>query len=150
MGNCVENLATARLVLDKQIGSIIKASSIYLSEPWGFENESWFYNQMLLCDTILSSSNILDIILKIETKMGRTRSEEAGYKSRIIDIDIIYHDDEIINKTTIKIPHPMMDKRLFVLMPLCEIAPDFVNPVLKKTNIDLLDECKDKSSIKKL
>jgi 7,8-dihydro-6-hydroxymethylpterin-pyrophosphokinase len=97
-------------------------------------------------ETELTPSGILGRILMIETLLGRVRSE-THYTSRLIDIDILLYEDMIVDEETLKIPHPLMHERKFVLVPLCEIAPELVHPVLKKSISELLGICEDKSKV---
>ncbi len=145
MGEKIENLDNACLFLEDKVGKIISKSKIYQTKAWGVENQADFLNQILLFSTVLSPEILLKEILGIELSLGRVRKTHWG--ERIIDIDIIYFDDMIINDTfgehTLVVPHPQLEKRLFVLVPLVEIAPDFVHPILKQTNKELLSVCKD-------
>ena len=143
LGNSLEMLEKAVDLITKRIGEIINSSPIYRSEPWGFESANWFYNQAIRCETSLSPEKALAVILDIETELGRTRNTQNTYESRSMDIDILYYDDQIITTETLQIPHKHIQDRRFVLMPLCDIAPDFVHPVLKKTSLELLYLCED-------
>jgi 2-amino-4-hydroxy-6-hydroxymethyldihydropteridine diphosphokinase len=99
-------------------------------------------------ETNLSPSGLLGRILMIESLLGRVRSD-THYASRIIDLDILFYDNIIINEISLKIPHPLMQERMFVLVPLCEIEPDYVHPVFNQTIASLLKKCKDKSKVRK-
>ena len=143
IGNCLETLEKARVLIAERVGAIADLSPIYRAEPWGFSSEDWFYNQAVRCETKLSPEAVLSAILNIETELGRKRTPENTYGSRSIDIDILYFDNEIISTETLQIPHKHIQDRRFALMPLCDIAPDFVHPVLKKTSLELLYLCED-------
>jgi 2-amino-4-hydroxy-6-hydroxymethyldihydropteridine diphosphokinase len=132
----------------KRIGDIVNISSTYQSDAWGKEDQDCFYNQVLIVKTKHSSSALLDKILEIENEIGRIRHEKWG--SRIIDIDILFYNDEIINKVDLIIPHPLMQDRKFVLMPLSELCPDLIHPQLKLKIKDILNSCFDKLVVVKI
>jgi 2-amino-4-hydroxy-6-hydroxymethyldihydropteridine diphosphokinase len=141
LGNRLEQLEKAVQELEQYAGIIEKASSVFETEAWGKEGLPSHLNQALHLKTILSPFELLKVIHSIEEDLGRIRQEKWGV--RMIDIDIIYFDDLIIASPTLQVPHPLMQVRNFVLQPLCEIAPDFVHPVLMKTNKELLQLSKD-------
>ena len=124
-------------------------SSVYESEAWGFTSDQKFLNQVVIVDTDLEPIELLNCILKIEKDLGRTRGKKSVYTSRNIDIDILYFNDQLINKSELVIPHPRLYKRRFALEPLVEVAPDYEHPVLKKTNEELLEGIKDSSVVNK-
>jgi 2-amino-4-hydroxy-6-hydroxymethyldihydropteridine diphosphokinase len=122
---------------------IVKKSSVYETEPWGFKAIQTFLNQVLAVDTALSPDEFLGLCQQIELKSGRQRGSEQ-YISRTIDIDILLWKDEVIDLPELKVPHPLIAKRRFVLDPLHEIAPDLKHPVNGMTIKDLLLQCEDK------
>ncbi|NOY95280.1 MAG: 2-amino-4-hydroxy-6-hydroxymethyldihydropteridine diphosphokinase [Chlorobi bacterium] len=136
----------ARGLIDEIMGNIILSSSIYESPPWGFESEDTFWNQVLKIVTNLSPAELLGGINRIEGIFGRKRTS-TGYSSRQMDIDILYFDDLILETEELTIPHPLLHKRMFVLAPLCEIAPDFIHPVLRLTSKEMKGNCTDKSVV---
>lgn len=129
------------------IGEIKIESSIYESAPWGFEAQSSFLNQILIVETDLKPMGILERIKSIEKEMGRVKTSES-YESRTIDIDILFYNEEIIAFPELIIPHPQLHKRRFTLVPLAEIAPEFIHPVFNKSINDLLINCSDDSVVK--
>ena len=149
LGNKFAALDQARKEIEAEFGHINKVSSVYEAEPWGFMSEQLFLNQVVLIDTNESPDIILDKILAIECKIGRDK-EQHGSKSRIIDIDILLYGDEIINDPELTIPHPRMHLRNFALVPLNEIAPSKVHPMLHKTIEHIKSECPDKLMVKKV
>ena len=106
-----------------------------------------FFNQVAQVKTSLSAEKLLSLLLQLEKDLGRERRDTGGYASRTIDIDILFFNDEIIKKEGLQVPHPRLPLRRFALRPLCEIAPDLMHPVLKKTVRELLRECPDTSEV---
>lgn len=135
--------------IDTRIGSVVKQSSFYASEPWGFEALEDFINAVVEVETFLNPGEILHEILEIEKATGRTRSRSQAYASRVLDIDILFYDDLIMESDNLFVPHPRMHLRRFTLMPLNEIAPALVHPLFKKSVATLLEECTDRLFVKK-
>lgn len=141
-------IAQATELIQQRIGSVVAASRIYETEPWGeFEVKSdelrveSFLNRGLLVETTLTAQEVLHEALKIEAELGRVRKEGSKlYNSRPMDIDLIFYNDEVIETPQLTIPHPRMHLRQFVLEPLAEIMPDYRHPVLHKTVKELLYE----------
>jgi 2-amino-4-hydroxy-6-hydroxymethyldihydropteridine diphosphokinase len=146
LGNREENLNKAKVMIGSSIGSVISSSSLYETEPWGFESKEEFLNMVICIETKLSPSGLLGRILMIESQLGRVRCD-TKYSSRVIDIDILLYDNDIVNEEALIIPHPKIEERRFVLVPLAEIAPDLIHPVLNKSLKSLLQTCSDKSSV---
>ena len=149
LGDREKNLKEAITGIGKYIGRVVNSSSVYETEPWGFEAEQQFLNIVVKVETELVPSEVLRAILILETKLGRVRSE-IQYSSRVIDIDILFYGDEIINSEELKVPHPLLPERKFVLVPLCEIEPELVHPGLKQSVTSLLEKCVDKSEVRKV
>jgi len=145
IGNRKKNLKTAAELIQERLGQIIQSSKIYETEAWGITNQASFYNQVLFIESEFSAKEILKKILKIEEEMGRMRTIKNA--ARIIDIDILFFNDEVINKPNLNVPHPEIVNRRFVLTPLNELAPNFVHPVLKKSIHYLLANCKDQLKV---
>lgn len=122
---------------------LIRASALYETEPWGVKDQNWFLNMVVEIKTDLSAQDLLLKCLSIEKMLGRDRSREQRWGERPVDIDIIFYDNQIINTGILTVPHPRMHERAFVLVPLLELIPDFVHPVLKKSVSDLYDELDD-------
>jgi 2-amino-4-hydroxy-6-hydroxymethyldihydropteridine diphosphokinase len=132
----------ARTSLNTRIGEIRFQSAVYETEPWGFESIDLFWNQALEISTSLSPDEVLSQTQMIEQELGRIR-KESHYVSRVIDIDILFYGDQIINQEKLIIPHPRIQERKFALMPLKEIAPELIHPVVQKSIRQLLEECAD-------
>ncbi len=138
MGNREEFLARAEAEITQYIGSIEALSSVIETAPWGKTDQPHFLNRVLKVTTQLTPSSLMKSLLEIEKMMGRNRNEKWG--PRIIDLDILFFDYQIISEPGLCIPHPHLHEREFVLKPIVEIAPDFMHPVLKKTMSELLQE----------
>ncbi|MDA3911354.1 MAG: 2-amino-4-hydroxy-6-hydroxymethyldihydropteridine diphosphokinase [Bacteroidales bacterium] len=149
LGNRAENLSACRKSIREQIGDIMKASSIYESESWGFSHPRDFYNQVLHVKTNLNVGVVLQKIQRIETELGRIRSEKKAqtYEGRAIDIDILLLDKLVVQDKSLQIPHPHMLNRNFVMIPMVEIAETIIHPILQKSMKELLADCPDKGKI---
>jgi len=148
LGNRQLFLQKAMQHIESEIAPIVKRSSVYETQSWGKSDAPDYLNQVIQLKTDLTPQSLLQNILNIENIMGRRREEKWG--SRIIDIDILFFGALVINVPGLIIPHPELDKRRFTLVPLCEIAPDFVHPLLKKSVFQLKSELKDNLIVKKV
>ena len=128
--------------IEKKVGIIISRSSIYQSKSWGFDSND-FYNLCLLIDTDIVPKSLLINLKKIEKSMGR-EDIDGSYSDRFIDIDILFYDNITTDSEDLKIPHPKIEIRKFVLVPMLEIADDYVHPILNKTIKELYNDCSDK------
>ena len=138
-------LQTARDLISKELGLIEKSSKIYESTPWGVDDQDCFLNQVLLLSTSIEPHELLKLILVIEKKIGRIRI--GRWWERVIDIDILFYNDNIIETIDLCIPHKYLSKRRFVLMPLCEIAENLNHPKQNKTILELFNECIDEEKV---
>jgi len=146
-GNRLEVIQSAIECIHNEVGTIVKVSRLYETPAWGFESEP-FYNCALVIHSPLSADVILGKVLSLEKKLGRVRSEKEGYQSRIIDIDVIAFNEDIIATENLKIPHPLMQERMFVLLPMRDLNLDWRHPILQKYLPELLKASEDKSNCK--
>ena len=131
IGNKRRNMITAAALLAERVGDILALSGFYETEPWGFESENFKLK------TSFSPLELLRITQRIEKELGRAEKSSGVYHDRIIDIDILLYEDEVLQIPELTLPHPLMHERKFVMEPLAEIAPFVVHPVLKERIIDL-------------
>ncbi|MCW5911778.1 MAG: 2-amino-4-hydroxy-6-hydroxymethyldihydropteridine diphosphokinase [Cyclobacteriaceae bacterium] len=148
LGQSPEILEQARAQLGQRLGKIERASSLYRTRAWGETNQPDFLNQVVSISFSGRASTALQAALQIELSMGRTRIKKWG--ARTLDIDLLYHGNAILKTPELTLPHPALHLRRFTLIPLVEIAPDFVHPVLLKTQQQLLDECPDSLEVTRL
>jgi len=149
IGNKADNFNKVYTFIKNELGEIVISSSVYETPPWGFSADDNFWNQVLIVETELSPTEVLQKINKIENRFGRER-EPGKYNSREMDIDILYYDDIFVETENLIIPHPRIQHRKFVLVPLNEIATDFKHPLLRLTSFQMLENCRDESVILKL
>ncbi len=120
--------------------NIVTTSSFYESEPWQMNSENWFVNAIIQISTTFSPEELLRECQRIENQLGRKREANSGYTDRTIDIDILFYENKIINTDTLTIPHRFFHRRAFLMVPMLEIAEDFVHPLFNKTVENLYDE----------
>ena len=142
LGDRQQNLDQARNWINKKIGELILSSSIYETAPWGITGQPPYLNQVVRIETGMSPNDLLIELLDIERTMGRKRYKK--WDSRLIDLDILFYEDLIINEKHLIIPHPEIPNRRFTLVPLAEIAGSEVHPVHKISITKLLKETPDK------
>ena len=139
LGDKEQNIKTALKLVEERVGKIIIQSSICQTMPWGFHSDNIFFNSAACVETNLTPMQVLSVIKMIEMEMGRTsKSSQGMYADRIIDLDLLFYEDQVINEVMLTVPHPLLQYRMFVLMPMTEIAPDLVHPVLKLPMRELL------------
>jgi 2-amino-4-hydroxy-6-hydroxymethyldihydropteridine diphosphokinase len=146
LGDREKNFIHTKAKLTSTCGNIIKQSLIYQTAPWGKTNQPNFLNQVIILKTLLGAQALLQALLQIETDMGRIRMDKYG--ERIIDIDILFYNGDIIHSENLIIPHPHLHKRKFVLIPLAEIVPNKIHPVFKVSVKKLLQNCIDDLEVK--
>jgi 2-amino-4-hydroxy-6-hydroxymethyldihydropteridine diphosphokinase len=142
------NLARARRLLERSGVRIVRSSSLYHTQPVGKSDQPWFINQVIEIATALRPQGLLRLLKSIERKLGRRPSPVNG--PRLIDLDILLAGDLVMKGKTLIIPHPRLRQRNFVLVPLEEIAPDAVHPVVKKTVLDLCRSSEDPAVVRRL
>ena len=147
LGNSKAQLTKARQHIEKLIGPVTRQSSLYTTAAWGNTKQPDFLNQVISVETKLTAAQTMQTILNIEKKMGRLRTVKNA--PRIIDIDILFFNKEIIDLKYLIIPHPQIQNRRFVLVPLNQLSPNLKHPVLKKTVHQLLTHCPDNLNVKK-
>ena len=148
LGDREQILSNAIEKMNKEIGLLVECSAIYETEPWGFDHELNFLNQVVVLDSDLEAMQILDITQNIEKDLGRIRKKNQ-YSERTIDIDILFYGEKRIFSDRLEVPHPRIQERMFALMPMMDVGADLVHPVIGKTIKELLVGCPDKMEVKK-
>jgi 2-amino-4-hydroxy-6-hydroxymethyldihydropteridine diphosphokinase len=148
IGDSKKNIAIAKKEIEKQIGKILRSSSVYATAAWGNKDQPDFLNQIIVITTAYEPPYVLQLILSIEKKMGRIRTQKNA--PRTIDIDILFFDKLIINEANLVIPHPLIGERNFVLVPMNQLSPQFIHPNYHKTIHEMLLKCTDRLSVKKI
>lgn len=139
LGDKEQNLRFAVQKIEERIGKVISLSAFYATAPWGFSSENMFLNAAVCVETNLPPLSILHLTQEIEREIGRAhKSVNRIYSDRLIDIDLLLYDNLVLDTPELKLPHPLMHERRFVMEPLAEIAPELLHPVLKKTMRELL------------
>jgi 2-amino-4-hydroxy-6-hydroxymethyldihydropteridine diphosphokinase len=149
LGNRSGNLHQACFMIEESIGPIKSVSSIYETEPWGYDSKNSFINQCITVGSDMDPGRILERIHLIEAKLGR-KGRSLDYIDRLIDIDILFYGDMVLSHPGLQIPHPKIRDRRFSLVPLAEIMPDFEHPIFRKKISTLLSECMDKGKVKRI
>ncbi|WP_017731476.1 2-amino-4-hydroxy-6-hydroxymethyldihydropteridine diphosphokinase [Nafulsella turpanensis] len=141
LGDRAANLLRAIDALEQAAIKVVAQSELYETAAWGLESQPSFLNQVVEIKTELAPLSLLQCLLETEQQMGRKRNEKWG--ERLIDIDILYYADRVVKEPSLHIPHPHIQERRFTLVPLCELVPLLVHPLLGKTQQELLDVCPD-------
>ena len=147
-GNKLQNIEQAVQLISEKVGMIVEKSDVFITAAWGNINQPDFLNQALCLQTPLSASDLLKQLLSIEQEFGRVRDHQK-WMERTMDIDILFYNDDIITTSELIIPHPLIQERNFVLIPMAQLAPMLVHPVFKKNIETLLSECSDKLEVTK-
>lgn len=149
LGDKQQLFTKALEMIASNVGTITAQSAVYETEPWGFKSNDLFWNQAVVVETRLQPLQLLEQTQHIEKQLGRVRHAQQ-YASRLIDLDLMFYDEQVIRHPRLEIPHPRIAERRFVLKPLAEIAPHFLHPVLHKTIAQLLADCPDQLAVNKL
>jgi len=147
IGERLLNLEKAEQEISVLLGKIIQRSSVYETAPWGNTSQGNFLNSVIVIESFYSANEIMTKIIFIEEAMGRVRTKK--WEARVIDIDILFFNDEIISTENLTVPHPGLHLRKFTLIPLVELMPSFIHPVFKKTVTELLSDLNDPLEVKK-
>lgn len=148
MGDRVGYLQQANNLLNYTPGiKVLMSSSLYESEPVGYTDQEWFVNAVLLLETELTPNELLAECMRIETQLGRVRTPENRWKERTLDLDILFYGDKMIYEEDLQIPHPRLHQRAYALVPMLEIDPDFIHPVISKTVSDIHNEMEDPEEV---
>jgi 2-amino-4-hydroxy-6-hydroxymethyldihydropteridine diphosphokinase len=145
LGDRMRTLQRAAAEIDARVGSVVQRSALYETAPWGVQEQPAFLNQALAVVTELAPEEVLRHLLDIEHELGRVRYERWG--ARDIDIDMLYYDDLVMDTARLTLPHPRLPERRFALVPLAEIAPELVHPVLRVGTSRLLEQCPDEGEV---
>ncbi|MCD6365954.1 MAG: 2-amino-4-hydroxy-6-hydroxymethyldihydropteridine diphosphokinase [Bacteroidales bacterium] len=144
LGNRQNAIFLSQQFILQQIGYIVNESAIYETEPWMMDSDEWFLNQVIEVETNLEPHSLLLKLKDFEQTHGRRTETHSGkYQSRVIDMDILFYGNRIINSSDLVVPHPFLHERKFVLIPMNEINPDFIHPIFNKSIKELLTECND-------
>ncbi|WP_020594991.1 2-amino-4-hydroxy-6-hydroxymethyldihydropteridine diphosphokinase [Spirosoma panaciterrae] len=145
LGDRINTLHRALDLIAERVGTVVQKSAMYETAPWGVTDQPTYLNQVLAIDTALQPEELLNQTQAIEHELGRVRLERWG--ARLIDIDILFYDQLILKTPRLTIPHPYLHQRRFTLVPLAEITPNLVHPILHKTTLELLAACTDTSEV---
>ncbi len=149
VGDKEQNIAKAISLVSRMERTVIeKSSSLYKTEPVGYSDQDWFVNAVIRIKTPMNPNELLTALLAIEQELGRQRGRKWG--PRIIDLDILFYDGLILEEDGLTLPHPHLHDRAFVLKPICEIAPDFMHPVLQRSLSAIYDELPDTKQVIKI
>ncbi len=146
LGDRLENLAKALSLININNISLVRSSHIYETEPWGNTDQPLYLNQVFEIMTTMSAPALMKTLLDIEKEMGRVRRKK--WSARIIDLDILYYNHEIINMEGLTIPHPHLHERRFVMEPLAELLPELIHPILRKSNYEILMSLQDDNHVR--
>lgn len=148
IGERYTNLINAAISIEEELGEIVQSSSVYETEPWGNRHQQKFLNQAIVISSELPSDELMKKIISIEEKSGRVR--KIKWEPRIVDIDVLFFNSETISTKELVVPHPGLHLRKFALVPLAELMPEFIHPVLKRSIAELLGDLKDPLEVTKL
>ena len=145
LGDRIQVLHHAKKMIQQRAGDILQSSAIYETEPWGVSDQPSFYNQVLKIQTSLDPHCLLEKLQGVEQDIGKVKL--GKWRERLIDVDILYYHDLILDDVNLTIPHPEIGNRRFTLVPLCELAANSFNRVLQKNQQEMLNECRDELAV---
>ena len=148
LGDRESSIKTAISKIGQEAGNVSSVSKIYETEAWGVTNQNAYLNLCIELKTELDPESLISALLKIEHDLGRERNLYHTYEPRIIDIDVLFYNDMVLEFNHLTVPHPRLHLRKFVLIPLNDVASSFMHPVFRKTVSELLEECPDNSEVK--
>jgi len=148
LGDRFSALERAMELIREEAGEITAVSSVWETEPWGFDADEQFLNMVIVLQTTLEPKRFIQLFRSIEGRMGRKKSGGGKYESRVIDLDILFWDDRVISMPGLEVPHPKLHSRRFVLEPLLEVAPEVIHPVTGLTVAEMLQFCDDNSDVR--
>ena len=148
LGDRADNLRRATQRIQEAVGLLVEASSCYETAAWGVTEQPAFYNQVVRIETALGHEALLRTLQQIEQQLGKVKV--GHWRERLIDLDILYYGNRLVRTPWLTLPHPQLHHRRFTLVPLSELAPQFVHPVLGKTQQELLAACPDPLAVKKV
>ncbi|TNF40831.1 MAG: 2-amino-4-hydroxy-6-hydroxymethyldihydropteridine diphosphokinase [Bacteroidetes bacterium] len=148
LGDRFSALERAMEFIREEAGEITAVSSVWETEPWGFDADEQFLNMVIVLQTTLEPKRFIQLFRSIEGRMGRKKSGGGKYESRVIDLDILFWDDRVISMPGLEVPHPKLHSRRFVLEPLLEVAPEVIHPVTGLTVAEMLQFCDDNSDVR--
>ncbi|WP_291856608.1 2-amino-4-hydroxy-6-hydroxymethyldihydropteridine diphosphokinase [Marinilabilia sp.] len=149
-GDTEQILRKAQILVEQHVGPVCSSSGLYKSPPWGFEDTQWFLNQVVFVETSFTVREVLARTQRIEQELGRKKKTTTHYEGRPVDIDILFYDEVIVSSPELTVPHPRLHLRRFTLVPLFELAPGMIHPVLKESITTLLETCPDKGEVIKI
>ncbi len=147
LGNVIESLELAHQKIEAQIGKVLLKSAYYKTKAWGVEDQPDFINQVIICSSDLPAEEVLRICLEIEKDLGRDRLNGEKWRERLIDIDILFYNNLVVSSEKLTIPHPYLHERNFVLVPLAEVLPNMIHPILQESMNQLKEKSSDKLEV---
>ena len=148
LGDRAANMRYATAHIEQAVGPVVAASSWYETAAWGILDQPSFYNQVIRVATLLSHEPLLRTLQSIEQQLGKVKL--GHWRERLIDLDVLYYGYRLVRTPFLTLPHPELHNRRFTLVPMCEVAPQFVHPVFSKTQVQLLKECEDRLEVRKV
>jgi 2-amino-4-hydroxy-6-hydroxymethyldihydropteridine diphosphokinase len=140
-------VSAAIRLIEGNVGAVIKFSKKYKTQPWGYESVNPYLNMVLIVESDLDNFKLMETLLRIEKILGRKRVQQSGYSDRMIDLDVLYIDSQVIDTEVLQVPHPRLHLRIFCLLPLMDVNPQWIHPILNKDINQMLSHCEDEGEI---